>query len=451
MNAPRSTIERSTRRRIAVRILPFLWLLYVVAFLDRVNVAYAALEMSRDLRFSDRVFGLGAGMFFVGYVLLEIPGALIVERWSARKWIARIMISWGVITGLLAFIHTAHGFYTMRFLLGAAEAGFFPGVIVYLTHWFSRRDLAKAVASFFAALPLSNFIGSPLAGKILLIHWYGLEGWRWLFILEGIPAVILGVVTLFYLTDWPQEANWLPAEEAAWILDALNREAKTRNAVRSYTIAEALRHRDVILLTAIYFLSVTGYYGFTIWFPTIIKRTSGFSIGAVTLLVALPYLAALIATLANGWHSDRGQERRWHTAGPLLLGSASLMFAILFSSQLWVQLAFFTIFAACVHCFQPCFWALPTLTLGESAAAVAIGMINSLGNLGGFVGPYVVGYLVTRTGSFNSGLAFLLLSLLFAAFLVLCLRGPSDKSLGLQRNQFPMADQPAFEGSENVR
>jgi MFS transporter, ACS family, tartrate transporter len=451
MNAPRSTIERSARRRIAVRILPFLWLLYVVAFLDRVNVAYAALEMSRDLRFSDRVFGLGAGMFFVGYVLLEIPGALIVERWSARKWIARIMISWGVITGLLAFIHTAHGFYTMRFLLGAAEAGFFPGVIVYLTHWFSRRDLAKAVASFFAALPLSNFIGSPLAGKILLIHWYGLEGWRWLFILEGIPAVILGIVTLFYLTDWPQEASWLPAEEAAWILEALNREAKTRNAVRLYTIAEALRHRDVILLTAIYFLSVTGYYGFTIWFPTIIKRTSGFSIGTVTLLVALPYLAALIATLANGWHSDRGQERRWHTAAPLLLGSVSLMFAILFSSELWVQLAFFTIFAACVHCFQPCFWALPTLTLGESAAAVAIGMINSLGNLGGFVGPYVVGYLVTRTGSFNSGLGFLLLSLLFAAFLVLCLRDPSDKILGPQRNQFPMADQPAFEGSENVR
>ncbi|HXY03791.1 MAG TPA: MFS transporter, partial [Terriglobales bacterium] len=185
---PPSTVERSARRRIAIRLLPFLWLLYVVAFLDRVNVAYAALEMSRDLRFSDRVFGLGAGMFFVGYVLLEIPGALIVERWSARKWIARIMISWGVITGLLAFVHSAHGFYTMRFLLGAAEAGFFPGVIVYLTHWFSRRDLAKAVASFFAALPLSNFIGSPLAGKILQIHWYGLEGWRWLFILEGVPA-----------------------------------------------------------------------------------------------------------------------------------------------------------------------------------------------------------------------------------------------------------------------
>jgi len=442
MNVPPSTVERSARRRIAIRLLPFLWLLYVVAFLDRVNVAYAALEMSRDLRFSDRVFGLGAGMFFVGYVLLEIPGALIVERWSARKWIARIMISWGVITGLLAFVHSAHGFYTMRFLLGAAEAGFFPGVIVYLTHWFSRRDLAKAVASFFAALPLSNFIGSPLAGKILQIHWYGLEGWRWLFILEGVPAMIFGIFTLFYLTDWPHEPTWLPAQEAAWILGELNREAKTRKAVRSYTIAEALRQRDVILLTAIYFLSVTGYYGFTMWFPTIIKRASGFSTWTVTLLVALPYLAALIATLTNGWHSDRRQERRWHTAAPLLLGSASLLFAVLFSAQLWVQLAFFTIFAACVHSFQPCFWALPTLTLGESAAAAAIGLINSLGNLGGFVGPYLVGYLVTRTGSFNSGLRFLLVSLLFAGILVLCLRGPSDETFGLQRNQCPIADQP---------
>lgn len=424
MNLPPAlAVEQSARRRIALRLLPFLWLLYVVAFLDRVNVAYAALEMSHDLRFSDRVFGLGAGIFFIGYVLLEIPGALIVERWSARRWIARIMISWGIITVLVGFVDTSSQFYTIRFLLGVAEAGFFPGVIVYLTHWFSRRDLAKAVASFIAAQPLANFAGSPLAGRILQIHWYGLEGWRWLFILEGIPAVILGIVTIFYLTDWPSQAGWLPQDEREWIIDELNREKKEKAAVRSYTIAEALQQREVILLTLIYFLGATGIYGFTIWFPTILKRASGLSVGTVTFLVALPYLAALIVTLLNGWHSDRTQERRWHTAGPLFLGSSSLFLAIVSGSHIWVQLGFFTVFAACVYSYQPCFWALPTIALGESAAAACIGLINSLGNLGGFAGPFIVGYLVTRTGSFTTGLVWLLVNLLGAGVLVLCLRG----------------------------
>jgi len=420
---PASAVEQSARRRIALRLLPFLWLLYVVAFLDRVNVAYAALEMSHDLGFSDRVFGLGAGIFFLGYVLLEIPGALIVERWSARRWIARIMISWGIITVFVGCVHTAHQFYAVRFLLGAAEAGFFPGVIVYLTHWFCRRDLAKALASFMAAQPISNLVGSPLAGKILGIHWYGLEGWRWLFVLEGIPAVILGFVTFFYLTDWPVQAGWLPPEEREWITDELNREKKAKAAVRSYTIAQALWQREVIVLTLIYFLGATGIYGFSFWFPTILKRASGFSIGTVTLLVTLPYLAALAATLLNGWHSDRTQERHWHAAGPLFAGSCALFFIVLSASHLWVQLGFFTVLAACIYGYQPCFWPLPTIILGDSAAAVSIGMINSLGNLGGFAGPFIMGYLVTRSGSFTSGLVWLMGSLLAAGILILYLRG----------------------------
>jgi ACS family tartrate transporter-like MFS transporter len=421
--SPALAVELSARRRIAVRLLPFVWLLYVIAFLDRVNVAYAALEMSHDLRFSDRVFGLGAGIFFVGYVLLEIPGALIVERWSARKWIARIMITWGIVTVFVGFVHTSHQFYVVRFVLGAAEAGFFPGVIVYLTHWFCRRDLAKAVASFMAALPLSNFVGSPLAGRILRIHWYGLQGWRWLFILEGVPAVIVGFVTFFYLTDRPSQARWLSPEERGWITRELDREREARVSVRSYTIAQALRQPDVILLALIYFLSVTGFYGFTIWFPTILKRASGLSTGTVTLLVALPYFVALIATLLNSWHSDRTQERRWHTAGPIFLGSAALLVAILLESHIWMQLGFFTVFAACVHAYQPCFWALPTITLGESAAAASIGLINAIGNLGGFAGPFMMGYLVTRAGSFTFGLLWLLANLVVAGILVLCLRG----------------------------
>lgn len=443
MSFPRPlVVANSARRRIALRLLPFLWLLYVIAFLDRVNVAYAGLQMSQDLHFSDRVFGMGAGIFFIGYVLLEIPGALIVERWSARRWIARIMVSWGIITVFVGFVHTAQQFYTIRFLLGAAEAGFFPGVIVYLTHWFSRRDLAKAVASFMAAQPLANLVGSPLAGRILLIHWYGLEGWRWLFIIEGIPAVILGIVTFFYLTDWPSQAGWLPREECEWITSELQREKEAKAAVRSWTVKEALRQREVVLLTLIYFLAATGIYGFSIWFPTILKRATGFSTLTVTLLVCLPYLAALAATLINGWHSDRTQERRWHTAGPLFVAAGALFLVIVCGAHIWLALGCFTVFATCIYGYQPCFWALPTATLGESAAAASIGMINSVGNLGGFAGPFIIGYLVTRTGTFTSGLVWLLVDLLSAGVLVLCLRGFTPRRLPLEARTKPLPALP---------
>jgi MFS transporter, ACS family, tartrate transporter len=416
------TVEQSARRRIARRLLPFLWLLYAIAFLDRVNVAYAALEMSHDLGFSDRVFGAGAGMFFIGYVLLEIPGAVIVERWSARRWIARIMVSWGVITVLVGLVHTSRQFYAARLLLGIAEAGFFPGIIVYLTHWFRHEDRAKAVAVFMTAIPLSNIFGSPLAGQILKIHWLGLQGWRWLFILEGIPAVVFGVVTLFYLTDWPQQAAWLTKDESDWITGELTREKQRKVAVRSYTIWQALTNRDVLLLTLVYFMGSTGIYGFIIWFPTILKRASGLSTGTVTLLVILPYLAGLTAMMLNGWHSDRTDGPRWHTAGALLLAAASLLMVLAFASHIWIQLVFFILFAAFINAYQPTFWALPTALLGETAAAASIGLINCLGGLGGFVGPFIMGYLVTRTGSFASGLTWLLVNLFLGGILVLYVR-----------------------------
>src|ERR1700747_1146558 len=243
-SVPNSDVVRRARHRIARRLLPFLFLLYVIAFLDRMNVGAAALQMPRDLGFSEGVIGFGAGIFFLGYFLLEIPGALIVERWSARLWIARIMISWGLMTVLMAFIHTAHQFYLVRFLVGAAEAGFFPGVIVYLTHWFRYQDRAKAVAFFYAANPLSYVIGSPLAGLLLGLSWLGLRGWRWLFILGGIPAVVFRVITLFYLTDWPYESTWLRAEEREWITRQLQREKEAKKRVGAYSIWEGLRHRD---------------------------------------------------------------------------------------------------------------------------------------------------------------------------------------------------------------
>ncbi|MGH9529085.1 MAG: MFS transporter [Terriglobales bacterium] len=415
-------VERSARRHIARRLLPFLWLLYAIAFLDRVNVAYAALEMSHDLGFSDRVFGFGAGIFFVGYVLLEIPGALIVERWSARRWIARIMISWGLMTALVGLVHTSREFYAARFLLGAAEAGFFPGIIVYLTHWFRPEDRAKAVAVFMTAIPLSNIFGSPLAGQVLRLHWFGLQGWRWLFILEGVPAVIFGVVTLFYLTDWPWQAAWLPKEECEWITGELEREKQKKMSRRIYTIWQAFRQRDVILLTLIYFMGSSGIYGFIIWFPTILKRASGLSTVKVTLLVVLPYIAGLIAMVLNGWHSDRTSERRWHTSMSLIGAGACLILVIAAGSNLWMQLGFFILFAGFLNAYQPTFWTLPTKFLSESAAAASIGLINCVGGLGGFAGPAIMGYLVTRTGSFVTGLLWLVANLFVGGILILCLR-----------------------------
>lgn len=413
------TIEQSARRRITSRLLPFLWILYVVAFLDRVNVAYAALEMSRDLHFSDRVFGFGAGIFFVGYVLLEIPGAVIVERWSARRWIARIMISWGIVTVLVGFVHSSRQFYAARFFLGIAEAGFFPGIIVYLTHWFRYEDRAKAIATFMTAIPISNILGSPLAGQILRVRWHGLPGWRWLFILEGVPAVVLGVITLFFLTDWPGQAKWLPKEECEWITGELEREKKRKTTLKAYTIWQAFRQRDVILLTLVYLMASTGVYGFIIWFPTILKRASGLPVTTVTLLAALPYMAALLITLLNGWHSDRTAERRWHTSIPLLAAGVFLLLAISSSSHLWKQFLFFTLFAGFVNSFHPSFWALPTRFLGESAGAASIGLINCVGGLGGFAGPYVIGYLTTRTGSFTAGLLWLAANLFLGSLLIL--------------------------------
>ena len=408
-----------TVRTIAGRLLPYLFLLYIVAFLDRVNVSFAGLDMTRDLGFSDRVFGLGAGIFFIGYVVFEIPGALLVERWSARKVLARILITWGIVTVLVALVRSPQQFYGARFLLGAAEAGFFPGVLVYLTHWFRYEDRAKATALFMAAIPVANVIGSPLAGAILNVHWGGWPGWRWLFVLEGIPAVILGIVTIYFLPDWPSEAKWLAAKEREWITEELAREKETKLRMRKVSIGAALRMPRVILLTLIYFLSVTGIYGFAVWFPTILKRATGFSNFTVTLLAALPYAAGAAAMLFNGWHSDRSRERRWHTAVPLFLGAGCLGGALFFREHAALAFGLMIVVGACTTAFLPSFWPLPTEFLAESAAAAAMGLINALGNLGGFLGPYAMGYLRTRTGSFAAGLMVLLACMGAAGMLVL--------------------------------
>ncbi len=389
---------QTASRRIAVRLLPFLFILYIVAFLDRMNVSAAALQMPGDLGLSERAIGLGAGVFFLGYLLLQIPGALIAEHWSASRWIACIMVFWGMLTVWMAFIHTARELYLVRFLVGAAEAGFFPAVVVYLTHWFQAADRAKAVAVFYAAMPLSFVIGSPLAGLLL-----------------GLSCLI----TLFYLTDWPQQAKWLSTSERTWITAQLDREKNAKQKVRAYSVWQALRHRDVILLTACYFFALTGNYGISFWLPTMLKRSSGQSDLNVTLLASLPYLAGFITQQINGWHSDRSRERRWHAAIPVLLSGLALFLAIRSGSHLALLIAFFTAAGGAYYAFHPAFWAVPTEFLSESAAAASIGFINSIGNLGGFLGPLIMGYLVSRTRSFTAGLWYLVGSFVLSGILML--------------------------------
>jgi sugar phosphate permease len=412
-------------RRVALRLLPFLFLLYVVAFLDRMNVGAAALQMPLDLGFSEQVLGLGAGIFFLGYFLLQIPGALAAERWSARKWIASVMFIWGILTELMAFIHTEREFYVVRFLVGAAEAGFFPAVVVYLTHWFLAANRAKAVAGFYAAMPLSYVIGSPLAGLLLGLTWLGWKGWRWLFIIEGVPAVVLSLVTLFYLTDWPHQARWLRLEERQWIAGQLEIEKKAKREMHAYRISEALGNRDVLLLTLCYFFAVTGNYGIAFWLPTILKRVSAQGDLEVTLLASLPYFVGFFGQQINAWHSDRKQERRWHAAVPVLLTGVAVCLAINFGSNLLLSVIFFTIAGGAYYAYHPPFWAVPTEFLSGSAAAASIGLINSVGNLGGFVGPLIMGYLASRTRSFHAGLWYLFGSFVCSGiFMLMVGRGP---------------------------
>jgi len=398
--------------------MPFLICLFVVAFIDRANVGYAGLQMTDELGFDAEVFGLGTGIFFIGYFVLEIPGTLLVETWSARKWLARIIISWGILATFTGFIQNSMHFYVVRFLLGLAEAGFFPGIIVYLSHWFRYRDRAKAVAMFMTAIPISYIFGAPMSGLILGINWLGLSGWRWVFILEGIPAVVLGIITLLYLTDKPTQAKWLKQDEIDWINSELEREMEARKSIRKFEIGEALRNRNVIILALVYFCGVTSAYGVNFWLPKILKDTFHYTDFDVSLLSALPYCAGLAGMLLAGWSSDRRNERRWHATTCLLILSGGLYLTTTSNNNIYITMAAFCLAGAGIYSYMPAFWALPSTFLTEAAAAACIGLINSIGNLGGFVGPYVVGYINKATGSYYGGLIYLSFSALIAAILV---------------------------------
>ena len=395
--------DERTRRKIALRLLPFLFLLYVTNYIDRTSVAFAALGMSSDLGLSDRALGLAAGIFFLGYVALQIPGTILVERWSARRTIGLVMIAWGCTTALTGLIHTASQLYWARLLLGSAEAGFFPGVIVYLSRWFSRADRARATAYFIAAIPFSQAVASPIAGWIVGHSFAGIQGWRWLFLLEGLPAASLGAIGYFYLTDRPRDARWLSLSKRQWMAATMAGETAPPVTPRA-SVSQALRSRVVLLLAFAVFLSSFVGYGFYFWFPTMLKSQSGLSDTQVGVIGAIPYAVALLAMLVNGWHSDKRMERHWHAAVPCLLGALGASGLMGHPQSLPIAVILFTLIAVSTA-FLPVFWAMATTLLSSSTAPAAVGFINAIASIAGFAGPYILGYLSSRTGSFTAGMA----------------------------------------------
>lgn len=404
----REPVGERARRRVTRRLMPFLILAYLLAYVDRANLGVAKLQMQGDLDLTDATIGFGAGIFFVGYFLLEIPGSLIVERWSARRWFARIMISWGLVAALTGFISTPRQFYVSRFLLGAAEAGFFPGVIVYLSHWFRYDDRTRAKSWFMMTQPLSVVVGTPLSRWILEnVHWHGVHGWRWVFFLEGIPSILCGVVALYYLPDRVPQARWLPQDEKNWLLGELQKEEQQKSASGRIRMLDAYRHPETALLMAVFFLVVAGNQALLFFLPSITENMTSLSVAWRTTIAVLPYLCSMAGILLNGFSSDRTGERRWHTAVPILITAAALGCAILAGDHLALVIALFCLAGFSFQAYLPPFWTFPTAYLGKSAAAAAIGSINSFGNLGGFVGPYLFGYLQSLTGRYESGLWFL--------------------------------------------
>ena len=415
MSAPLDPVGQRARRRIAFRLLPLVLAMYVVCYIDRANVAFANLRMSADLGFSDRVYGLGVGLFFVGYFLFEIPGALIVERWSARKWMARIMITWGLVTIYMGFIHTARQFYVARLLVGISEASFFPGIIVYLTHWFRASDRAKAIGFFYTAVPGSFIVGSFAASWLLGVHWLTLAGWRWLFILEGVPPIVLGVIALFFMTDWPREARWLPEDERVWITRELESETRTKKAARDFTMWQAFRDPRIVVMSVAWSLALVSLLATTYWAPTFLKRLTHLPDTRVALLGSIAGIIGVTGTLLNGWHSDKTGERRWHATLPLAAAGISCLLLLVPSHSIPVTAILLALVTGFHYTFQSVFWAMPTEILCESAAAASFGLINSIGQIGGLVGPYAVSSLNQRTGSLGASFIFIGATYLLAA------------------------------------
>ncbi|MEO8658384.1 MAG: MFS transporter [Bryobacteraceae bacterium] len=422
-------IEHPAISKAYRRILPLLFVLYIVAYLDRANVAFAKLSMSADLRFSDAVFGLGAGLFFLGYLALEIPSAIIAERWSVRLWLSRILVSWGLLTVLVGFVRTPMEFYISRFLLGLAEAGFFPIVIVYLSHWFPARVRARAFSGLILAVPVSFVLGAPIAAACLSVSWLGLPGWRWIFILQGLPAILFGCITPFCITDRPKDAKWLNAEEREWLTSELARENEAKRQDGHMGIRRAFTSWRILVLGTALSLIVLASYGYIFWLPSTIKQHSGRSTVESTLWSTLPFIVAAFAVRPAARSSDRRQERRLHTAVPLFAAGLSFAMSAIPGQPFPLTMFWLCLTGTFLWAWSPPFWVLPTMTLGESAAAASIGFINCIGNVGGFVGPSVVGYLVTSGYSPAVVVLFLSACFLAAGGLILTVKPPRTQSV----------------------
>jgi D-galactonate transporter len=408
-----SAFESATYAKVGWRLIPFLMLLYFVAYLDRVNVGFAQLQMKSDLGFSDAVYGFGAGIFFLGYFLFEVPSNLVLHRVGARIWIARIMITWGIISALTMFIRTPTMFYVARFLLGLAEAGFFPGIILYLTYWYPAEKRSQMTAWFMSAVALSGLIGGPVSGWILhSFHGHsGLAGWQWLFVLEGLPAIVLGVVVLFFLDNGIAQAKWLSEAEKKLLQDRIASESQSKTHVSAL---QAVGSPRVWLLALVYFSVVMGLYGLGFWLPLLFKTTGVSDPLTIGWLVAIPYGVSIVAMILVGRHSDAKRERRWHVAIPALLGALGLLLSTLWTDSTLGAVLTLTLATCGIMTVLPLFWSLPTAFLTGTAAAAGIALINALGNLAGFFGPSIVGWVKQATHSTNGGI------LVLAGFMVLC-------------------------------
>ncbi|MFG3308203.1 MFS transporter [Streptomyces wuyuanensis] len=417
--APDLARENAVFRKVVRRIVPFLVLCYVVSYLDRVNVGFAKLQMSDDLGFSEAAYGLGAGLFFIGYFLFEVPSNLMLQRVGARRWIARIMISWGLVSASFMFVTDEATFYVLRFLLGAAEAGFYPGVILYCTYWFPSRRRAGVIAMFMSAIPVAGIFGNPISGWIMdrFQGVNGWQGWQWMFLLEAIPAVVIGVATLFYLDDGVRSAKWLTDDEKSVVERAIA-EDSAHQTVHG-RVWDAFREPRVWLMCLIYFCFVMGQYALTFWMPTFVQSTGIEGNLAIGVLSAVPFLAALVAMNLFGRSADRRRERRWHLVVPSLMGAVGFTLAASWGSSTALSLAALSFAAAGVLTCAPLFWSLPTAFLGGTAAAVGLAVINSVGNLAGFVSPYMIGALKDTTGSSSIPMYVLALSLVVGAVAVL--------------------------------
>ena len=421
MTAP-SELGQRTIRKVARRLIPFLFLLFVVNYLDRVNVGFAALQMNQDLGFGPATYGFAAGLFFIGYFFFEIPSNLILERIGARRWIARIMITWGIVSVATAWVEGERTFYAARFILGLAEAGFFPGLILYISYWFPLRERGKAVASFMTATAIAIVVGAPLSTSLLTFGGtLGLKGWQWMFILEGLPAIILGFVVLSFLTDRPDQASWLTSEERAWLVDTLAAERQATERVRRFTLAEALMDPAVLQITAICFFLICGTFGVVLWLPQIVKAFGSVSLLQIGLLSAAPYVLAAVAMVYWGRRSDRLGERKKHLASAAFVGAIGLAVSALSTDPLLSFLALCVTAVGIWSTYGP-FWALPAEFLTGTAAAGGFAFINSFGNLGGFAGPYIVGLVRQETHSFAMSLVALSGFLVMVAVLSLLLK-----------------------------